>query len=149
MVESKAEYAARLQAAMRSAGRDPDESADVNWLATLIGVSYQAVKKAIAGQTRMLAADNNVRAARALCVNSEWLATGEGSMVAGFQSPDAVPGIAKALPVVLDAIEACPAKDELRQLLPLLLTGAAVYRQRLADLLDPPPFKQSGQKFAG
>lgn len=46
------------------------------------------------------------------------------------------PEISAALPVVLDAIRACPHKEELRVLLPLLVdTDAPAYRQRLAELL--------------
>lgn len=47
----------------------------------------------------------------------------------------AEPALADALAVVLKAIEECPERDELRQLLPLLVTGAPAYRQRLAELL--------------
>lgn len=61
-------------------------------------------------------------------------------------APEAIPAaplprrgevrIAEALPVVLDALAAVRQRDELRQLLPLLLdTDAAPYRQRLAELL--------------
>lgn len=55
-----------------------DDRADAKWLAQKIGVSYQAAVKALAGDTKSLTAENNVKAARALGVNSEWLATGEG-----------------------------------------------------------------------
>lgn len=44
--------------------------------------------------------------------------------------------LADALPVVLDAMAASPARMELRQLLPMLIdTDAPAYRQRLAELL--------------
>lgn len=79
MVDPATPYAARLQDAMRCAGRDPDDTVSVRWLADQLSVSYQAAKKAISGDTKALTADNNVKAARALGVNSEWLATGEGA----------------------------------------------------------------------
>ena len=75
-------YASRLQQAMRDAGRDPDDTNSIGWLAEQLRVSYQAAKKAVDGATKALTAENNVRAARALGVNSEWLATGEGSRAA-------------------------------------------------------------------
>ena len=49
------------------------------------------------------------------------------------------PSLSDALPVVLDAIDACPSREELRQLLPLIATGAPAYRQRLAELLAQAP----------
>ena len=45
------------------------------------------------------------------------------------------PDLAQALPVVLDAIAASPDRAELERLLPLLVTGAPAYRQRVAELL--------------
>jgi hypothetical protein len=44
----------------------------------------------------MLAADNNVRAARLLGVNSEWLATGEGSPTPWPLSPELLQRIAES-----------------------------------------------------
>ncbi|MFG6413820.1 hypothetical protein ACG02S_07890 [Roseateles sp. DC23W] len=44
-----------------------------------------------------------------------------------------------ALTMVLDALAACSARTELRQLLPMLIdTNAPAYRQRLAELLGAP-----------
>jgi hypothetical protein len=80
MVAPVEQYAARLRLAMRQAGHDPSTSTGVSWLSNAIGVTYQAAKKAIDGETKALTAENNVRAARSLCCDSEWLATGEGSM---------------------------------------------------------------------
>lgn len=48
-------------------------------VASELGISYQAVKKIVDGKSKMLAADNNARAAALLGVDSDWLATGEGS----------------------------------------------------------------------
>lgn len=79
MVDPATPYAARLQAAMRRAGRDPDSSSDAAWLAEQLGFSYQAARKAISGATKMLRSDNNTKAARALNVHPDWLATGEDS----------------------------------------------------------------------
>lgn len=65
---------------MRGAGLDPeaDLRAAAHDLSKALGVSYQAAVKAIDGRTKMLAADNNVAAARHYGVDSEWLATGQG-----------------------------------------------------------------------
>lgn len=81
MVEPASPYAARLQAAMRAAGKNPEDRGTATWLAQRLEVTYQAARKAISGETKMLTAENNVRAARALGVDSEWLATGDGSML--------------------------------------------------------------------
>jgi transcriptional regulator with XRE-family HTH domain len=47
-------------------------------MADRLQVSYQAVKKIVDGKSKMMAADNNARAAAILDVDSDWLATGEG-----------------------------------------------------------------------
>jgi hypothetical protein len=49
-----------------------------------LGVSYQAVKKLVDpdGGSNTLSAENNSRAARHLGVSPDWLATGEGEMLA-------------------------------------------------------------------
>lgn len=47
-------------------------------LAKALGVSYQAVKKVLAGGTKALSAPNNSAAAAFLGVNPDWLATGHG-----------------------------------------------------------------------
>lgn len=47
-------------------------------VAAALGVSYQAVKKIVDGKSKMMAADNNARAAALLNVDSDWLATGDG-----------------------------------------------------------------------
>lgn len=48
-------------------------------MASRLKISYQAVKKIVDGKSKMMAADNNARAAAILNVDSDWLATGEGS----------------------------------------------------------------------
>lgn len=48
-------------------------------MAGCMKLSYQAVKKIVDGKSKMMAADNNARAAAILGVDSDWLATGEGS----------------------------------------------------------------------
>lgn len=52
-------------------------------MADQLKVSYQAVKKIVDGKSKMMAADNNARAAAILGVDSDWLATGEGSRERG------------------------------------------------------------------
>jgi hypothetical protein len=99
MVDPATPYAARLQEAMRAAGRDPADTASVGWLAERLGVSYQAARKALSGDTKALTAENNVKAARVLGVSSEWLATGDGPR-SGAGSPFSAD--------LLRAIEAAP-----------------------------------------
>lgn len=52
-------------------------------------------------------------------------------------SPAAAPSIQAALPVVLEAMRACPHREELRTLMTLLIDiDAEPYRKRLLELLD-------------
>lgn len=60
-----------------------DSKKDTHAVAKAVGITYQAVKKVEIGTTRMLAADNNVKAARFMGVDSEWLATGEARPAQG------------------------------------------------------------------
>ena len=64
------EYSERLKQAMDTAG------VDTTALAKDIGVSYQAVRKALTGGR--FGAANNAKAAKRLGVTSDWLATGKG-----------------------------------------------------------------------
>lgn len=68
------EYSERLAGAMKAANISTSE------LARQMGVSYQAVKKALNGGS--FGKDNNILAAKALGVHSEWLANGKGRRVA-------------------------------------------------------------------
>ena len=70
------EYSSRLQAAMdlRSVKRTQ--------LSKALGISYVAVKKVLDGQTKAFTAENNSLAASFLGVSPDWLATGEGTMIA-------------------------------------------------------------------
>lgn len=68
------EYKDRLLSAMKRVNMTTQQLADK------IGISYQAVKKVIDGKSAGFGIINNVRAAAALNVNSDWLATGEGRM---------------------------------------------------------------------
>ena len=65
-------YQARLAEAMK------DASMDVSALARAIGVSYQAAKKVLDGGSKSMSAANNAKAAVALGVSSDWLASGAG-----------------------------------------------------------------------
>lgn len=71
-------YTERFRDAMEKSGKNPDDSKAVRSLAGELNITYQAMAKVLNGGTKMMAADNNVRAAKLLAVNSEWLATGEG-----------------------------------------------------------------------
>lgn len=59
---------------MRAAG------VDVAALAKHLDVSYQAVRKVLAGGSRAFNAENNALAAARLGVSPDWLATGVGSL---------------------------------------------------------------------
>jgi len=77
----------RLTAAMHARGVSAQQ------LATQLGVSYQAVRKVLLGQSTALNAFNSSRASRFLKVSGDWLATGDGLMEAsasgdGADSPD-------------------------------------------------------------
>jgi len=49
--------------------------------AKLLGISYQAVTKALSGDSKGFSASNNQKAAKILRVAADWLATGEGQRV--------------------------------------------------------------------
>lgn len=69
---SESSFADRLGSAMgKSVSRDA--------LATALGISVQAIAQVLKGTTRALTAENTVKAARFLGVDSYWLATGAGS----------------------------------------------------------------------
>jgi hypothetical protein len=51
---------------------------DLGQLAHDVDLSYQAVKKVYDGTSKSFNAENNVKVARVLKVDSEWLATGAG-----------------------------------------------------------------------
>lgn len=51
-------------------------------LSKALGISYVAVKKVLDGQTKAFTAENNSIAASFLGVSPDWLATGEGDMIA-------------------------------------------------------------------
>jgi phage repressor protein C with HTH and peptisase S24 domain len=79
-IATMVDYKSRLVDAMRGAGyADKDGSPDATRLAKDMGLSYQAVKKVIDGDTNSFSAVNNSAAARLLNVNSDWLATGLGA----------------------------------------------------------------------
>lgn len=70
------DYVERLELALKHAHLTPKDLQDH------LGVSYQAMKKLMNGLSKSLSAENHVRAARYLGVNSYWLATGEEEMLA-------------------------------------------------------------------
>ena len=69
------DYASRLDAALKNANSSASQ------LSAALGVSYQAIKKVLDGKSTALNAENHMRAARFLGVNSFWLATGEEQML--------------------------------------------------------------------
>lgn len=93
------DYTGRFNRAMKDAGLD------VSAVAEGIGLTYQAVKKVQLGTTKMLTAENNVKAARIMGVSSEWLATGEGSPAPTPLSLDLIERIKAAGPAEARKIE--------------------------------------------
>jgi len=78
-----------------------------------------------------------------------WFDTDDAAPPVEGGAPD-IPPISTALPVFLDALRACPHKEELRVLLPLLLeTDAPPYRARLLQLLgaDVPRLPADSRDF--
>lgn len=75
------EYKERLELAMKRA------SMGVTQLAAAIEMSYQGVKKVMDGKSAAFSAENNSKAAAALGVNSDWLATGQGQMAPASAAP--------------------------------------------------------------
>lgn len=68
------DYGQRLEHAMRLRG------ISVQMLANQLGLSYQAVRHVVSGQSNAFSAPNHVRACRYLAVSSQWLALGHGAM---------------------------------------------------------------------
>lgn len=89
------EYSERLKAAM------DERSVSVSQLAAGMGVSYQAVKRALDGLSKAFSAANNTKAAAFLRVSPDWLATGSGSMAANFdENVKPTPPGMRAYPVI-------------------------------------------------
>jgi transcriptional regulator with XRE-family HTH domain len=68
-------FSERLQEALARAGLNKAQ------FAKSMGLSYQAVAKALAGDSKGLNASNNQKAAVMLGVSATWLATGEGPQI--------------------------------------------------------------------
>ena len=75
------DYSERLRAAVKR------KKVSVRLLANATGMSYQGVRKVLLGETRAMNSINNSKAAEFLEVNPDWLATGEGEMLAGSLGP--------------------------------------------------------------
>ena len=76
------EHSERLRTAMENSGIKAAE------LARSLGISYQAVKKLCDGTSKSFSAENNMKAAKLLGINPDWLASGQGEM--RTQSPSNV-----------------------------------------------------------
>lgn len=70
----------RLTAAMRASGIDPANNDQVRKLAAQLKITYQGLRKLIAGESKTLMAKTNSKAAKEMGVDPDWLATGEGEM---------------------------------------------------------------------
>lgn len=133
--------AERIKLALAKSGLSQAE------LARRAGIAQPSVNGWVSGATKSMRANVAVKAARALGVRTEWLANGTGPMVDEYveakelsSSQPMTPHLATAAAVFLDALRACPHKEELRVLLPLLVeTDAPLYRARLLELLGAQP----------
>lgn len=74
MSEAHIDYGQRLEYAMRTRGVSTQQ------LAHYLGLSYQAVRQIVSGQSNAFSAGNHVRTCSYLGISSEWLALGEGHM---------------------------------------------------------------------
>ena len=74
-MKTQTTYTERLYRAMSAAGIKTEE------LAEAVGVTYHGIRKVLEGKSGSLNALNNSRAAHALGISGDWLATGEGEMM--------------------------------------------------------------------
>jgi transcriptional regulator with XRE-family HTH domain len=72
-MDTDTDYRERLARAMKLSG------ITIHQLADDLEVTYQAIKKVLAGTSKALTAANTFRAARLMGIDAEWLATGLGS----------------------------------------------------------------------
>jgi len=72
-------------------------------LAAALGISAAAVSKVLLGGSKTLSVENHVRAARILGISSEWLAEGDGDMVAS--TPSAIPAQAAMNPEEMELLQ--------------------------------------------
>lgn len=128
-------YAERLTASMAAIG------VSVSALANHLGISYQAVKKAVEGKTAAFSAENNFSAAELLGVDAKWLATGQGSMSAGGG-----PVAAGPQPIELENNPDYPAVRRVSVKAQAGITGYAV---ESCEELDPIVFRASWYKAKG
>ena len=127
-----------------------DERPVVALLMRKLGASRQSIGN---WKTRGISKECALDAERETGVSAQWLLDGVGPRTPTTQ-PEAhkaqEPHLATAAAVFLDALRACPHKEELRVLLPLLLeTDAPPYRARLLQLLgaDVPRLPADSRDF--
>lgn len=113
------EYSERLSAAMRSRGVSTQQLAD------RLMISYQAVKKVLDGKSAAFSAANNAKAARALAVSSEWLATGDGVMDVVSSGPEWPFGDYARYEALSNE-----KKEELKRIVDAFLAGAAALPEK-------------------
>lgn len=124
----------------RLASSMKERAIDISTFARELGISYQAVKKALeGGQFGII---NNVRAAHILGVNSDWLATGKGPrLVEGADGPSGSRLSSRDLTPdeqeLLENIREIAADEEqLRELLETIAAKAARMRAMKARWLE-------------
>lgn len=108
-------------------------------LAKAGGVTSAAASHWLSGATKSLKAHSAAGLAELTGWHATWWANGTGERGA-TKARAAAPALHAALPVVLDAMAAAPARGELRTLLQMLVdSDSPLYRQRLAELLAAKP----------
>ena len=125
------EYKDRLHAAMKARSCGTQELADA------MGISYQAVRKAVLGLSGAFNAENNAKAAAYLRVSPDWLAANIGDMEPGEAPLQPVATVA-AWPLSPDLLPQVLALDEPER---LKLEGAM--RLTLALLAAAPQMQGS------
>ena len=107
-------------------------------IAEALGITSSAVNQWARGRVKTLKSESAAGLAKLTGWSYRWWATGKGLRTADdTPPPDAPIPLAEAIATVLAAVSESQEKDELRQLLPLLVTAdAPAYRDRLLELLE-------------
>jgi len=124
----KMSFQERLAEAMRDANTTPKA------LGAAVGVSVQAVSQTLSGSTRAFSAENCVKAARFLGVDSYWLATGDGDKRPAL-SPNTAMALSQEEKDVIVALRVLQADDR-DHLVAAVLDKARAQVERLDALLS-------------
>jgi len=117
------DYATRLKLAL---GGDSPEL--IKRLANELGLTYNAVKKVVMGDSNFFSVPNHFKAARLLKVRAEWLGLGEAPMRPAAGEPDTVDYRTLALMIISEHPDT-DARELMLQLIELTDTKALQLRQ--------------------